>query len=57
LKVIDILGREVATLVDNEHEPGEHSIIFDAKDMPNGVYFYRLQTGENIQQKAMIIVR
>lgn len=45
LKLFDVLGREVATLVDRELNPGEHSILFDATDLPSGVYFYHLQAG------------
>jgi hypothetical protein len=46
LKVFDILGREVATLVNEELNQGEHSVVFDARNLPSGVYFYRLQVGK-----------
>ncbi len=42
LKLFDILGREVATLMDEELEPGVHKVDFDAKDLANGVYFYQI---------------
>ena len=42
LKLYDILGREVATLMDEELEPGVHKVDFDAKDLANGVYFYQI---------------
>ena len=42
LKIFDILGREVATLVDDEREPGEYKVQFDASAFASGVYFYRI---------------
>jgi hypothetical protein len=42
LKVYDVLGREVATLVNELKEPGEYSVEWDASRMSSGVYFYRL---------------
>lgn len=44
LVLVDVLGREVATLVDKELQPGEYKVVLDAKDLPTGLYFYRLQT-------------
>ena len=43
LKVFDVSGREVATLVDQDLAPGDHEILFNAADLPGGIYFYRLQ--------------
>ena len=57
LKVFDVLGREAATLVDEELNPGEHSLVFDAKGLPSGVYFYRLQAGNFVEQKKMVAVK
>jgi hypothetical protein len=57
LKVFDVLGREVATLVNEELNPGEHSVIYSAKDLPSGVYFYRLTTPTSSQTKTMGVVK
>lgn len=57
LKVFDILGREVVTLVNGELNAGSHSVVFDAKDLPSGVYFYRLTTLTFSQTKMMGLVK
>jgi hypothetical protein len=44
LSVFDMLGREVATLVNEREEPGDYSSRWDAREMPSGVYIYRLTT-------------
>ncbi|MDZ7338120.1 MAG: T9SS type A sorting domain-containing protein [candidate division KSB1 bacterium] len=43
LVLVDVLGREVATLVDKELEPGEYKVVFNAEGLSTGVYFYRLE--------------
>jgi len=40
LKIIDLLGREVATLVNEEMRPGSYEVTWDASGFPSGVYFY-----------------
>ena len=67
LKVYDILGREVATLVNERQKPGEYVVEFsakggsayggNAKDLTSGVYFYQLKFGEFIQTKKMILLQ
>jgi len=57
LKVFDVLGREVATLVDGEFIAGDHSVVFDAKGLPSGVYFYRLTTPTFSQTKPMEVIK
>jgi Leucine-rich repeat (LRR) protein len=54
LKVFDVLGREVATLVNEVKQPGIHSAVFDGTNLPSGVYFYRLTGGEHVQTKTMV---
>ena len=51
LKVYDILGKEVATLVDEIKEAGTYNINFDASKLPSGIYFYRLTTKTFSQTK------
>ena len=45
LKVYDLLGREVATLINKELEPGNYSLTFNGENLPSGVYLYRLKIG------------
>jgi hypothetical protein len=55
LKVYDVLGREVATLVDEYREAGSYEIEFDATNLPSGMYIYRLQSGNYSDVKKMIL--
>ena len=57
LKVYDVLGREVATLVNEEKTPGKYEVNFDASKISSGVYFYRLNAGSFIGIKKMILLR
>jgi hypothetical protein len=57
LKVYDVLGNEIATLVNEEKSPGQYQINFDASEITSGVYFYRLNAGTFTQTKKMILLR
>jgi hypothetical protein len=57
LKVYDVLGREVATLVNGRQEAGRYSVSFNAASFASGVYFYRLQAGNFVQTKKMMLVK
>ena len=57
LTVYDLLGRKVATLVDEHLQAGEYSHIFDANHLASGVYIYRLQAGEHISMKRLTLVK
>jgi hypothetical protein len=57
LKVYDIIGREVATLVNEVQSAGIHSVEFNCNNLHSGVYFYTLHAGNFIQTKKMILVR
>jgi hypothetical protein len=57
LKVYDILGREVTTLVDGPEEPGYKSVQFGASWLASGVYLYRLKAGPFIETRKLVLVR
>ncbi len=57
LKVYDLLGREIVTLV-NEYKPaGNYQVEFNATNLPSGTYFYKLQAGDYTQVRKMVLVR
>jgi hypothetical protein len=57
LKVFDLLGREVAELVNSEHSLGNYEIEIDGSDLTSGIYFYRLQAGNFVETKKMILLK
>ncbi|MBA4406752.1 hypothetical protein C0389_05705 [bacterium] len=57
LKVFDVLGREVATLVEGELNLGEHSVAFDATNLSSSIYFYQLRARSYIQTKKMLVTK
>jgi hypothetical protein len=57
LKVYDILGNEVITLINEEKAAGVYEIEFDATEIPSGVYFYRLQAGAFTETKKLILLK
>jgi len=57
LKIYDILGKEVASLVNDELGAGEHKVIFNAANYASGVYFYRISTGTFTQSKKMVLLK
>jgi len=57
LKVYDVLGREVSTLVDEVEEPGFKSVLFDASRFSSGMYFYRLTSGPFTEQKKLVLLK
>jgi hypothetical protein len=56
LKLFDALGREVATILDAEKTVEEHRLIFNASNLPSGVYFYRLQSGDFVKTKKLLLL-
>jgi len=57
LKVYDILGNEVAALVNEKQNAGAYSVEFDGSDYPSGVYYYRLETGDFGETKRMVFLK
>ncbi len=57
LQVFDVLGRRVKTLVNENQTMGNHDAIFDARGLASGVYFYRLQAGNLVQVRKLILIK
>ena len=57
LKVFDVLGREVATLVDEIKEPGNYTVSWDAGDLTSGVFYYQLKVGNYSDVKKLVLMR
>lgn len=57
LKIYDILGSEVATLVNEEKLAGKYEVIFNASNLASGVYIYKLQAGDFVSSKKMILLK
>jgi len=54
LVVYDLLGRDVAVLVNERQAPGSYEVRFDASGLTSGVYFYRLTVGQFVQSRKMV---
>jgi len=57
LRVYDVMGSEIITLVNEQKTAGTHSVLFDASNIPSGVYFYTLTAGDFVSTKKMMLVR
>ena len=57
LKVFDVLGKEIATLVNEEKPSGNYETNFNASALPSGVYFYQLKEGSYVETKKMILIK
>lgn len=57
IKIYDILGREIKTLVSEEKAAGNYNIQFDGSRLPSGVYFYRMQAGDFVQTKKLVLLK
>jgi len=57
LKIYDVLGREIATLVNEQLQPGTYEAEWDASNYPGGVYFYKLTTPEFTETRKMVLVK
>ncbi|MCW8848438.1 MAG: T9SS type A sorting domain-containing protein, partial [Melioribacteraceae bacterium] len=57
LKVFNILGQEVATLINKEHAPGVYQVNFDASTLSTGMYIYQIQAGSFVTSKKMLLIK
>lgn len=57
LKIFDILGREVKTLINKHQNAGNHSVLFNASNLPGGLYFCRLETGKFHDTKKLLLIK
>jgi photosystem II stability/assembly factor-like uncharacterized protein len=57
LKVFDILGKEVATLVNKKLNSGTYEVTFDGSNLSSGIYFYKLKTDKFVESKKMILIK
>ena len=57
LIIYNLLGKKVTTLVSQNLSPGEHEIIFDARDLPSGLYFYKLKSADLTITKKMLLIK
>jgi len=57
LKIYDVLGKEVITLVDDTKNAGYYEVSFDASGLPSGIYFYRMQSGEYVSVKKLLLLK
>ncbi|MDI6401341.1 glycoside hydrolase family 9 protein [Balneolaceae bacterium ANBcel3] len=57
IKVYNLIGQEVALLTDRFHNAGTHTVSFDASNLASGLYMYRMQAGEMVQTRKMMLVK
>lgn len=57
LKVYDVLGREVATLVNEEKLPGPYEVKFNGANLPSGVFIYQIQAGNYSETKKLTLIK
>jgi hypothetical protein len=57
IRAFDILGREVAVLINEIQTAGRHQMLFDASSLPSGVYLCRLEAGEMMQTRKMVLIK
>jgi hypothetical protein len=57
LKVFDILGKEITTLVNEQMQAGNYKLTFDASNLPSGIYFYSLHANDFVSTKKMVLLK
>ena len=57
LKIFDLLGSEIVTLVSEEKNPGNYEVFFDASNLSSGVYLYTIKSGSFVQTRKMLLMK
>lgn len=57
LRICDVLGKEITVLLDEELQPGEYKAVFDAGQLPSGIYFYHIKAEEFRQVKKLMLLK
>lgn len=57
IKVYDVLGKEVATLVNNEQRAGSYKVDFNGSSLASGIYYYQIRAGKFVETKKMILLK
>jgi Secretion system C-terminal sorting domain len=57
IKIYDLLGREIETLINEIQLPGNYSVTFNGKNLPSGVYFYKFSAGNFVMNKKMLLIK
>lgn len=57
LKIYNIMGKEVASLVDKEQNTGMYNVTFDGKDLSSGIYFYKIEAGKYVKTQKMLLLK
>jgi predicted acyl esterase len=55
--IYDITGRRIAKLIDDTLSPGEHEVMWNASDVPSGIYFYKIETDNFVDSKKMMLIK
>ncbi|MCX7833328.1 MAG: T9SS type A sorting domain-containing protein, partial [Ignavibacteria bacterium] len=57
IKVYDVLGKEIRTILSENKDAGNHSLLFDATDLPSGIYYYKIVANNFVDTKKMILLK
>ncbi len=57
VEIYDLLGRKIKTIIEGDKSAGVHTMAFDASDLSSGVYFYRIQAGDMVETKRMVLIK
>ena len=57
LKIYDVLGNEITTLINKEMQSGSYEVEFDASNLPSGIYFYQIRAGAFVDTKKLILLK